>query len=177
MKKLLTAALPLLFVLSAAAFEENIVFAESFRKEKSLYKTGPEVVNGRNLAVTEDGVLCGRSHAAPILRIDPKKWDGADGAISFCLTPVDWESGQHDKEIVFFYTLLKNHGKKELGFKAGDTTMLLKMRRTNPKAREQLILQGQDGKMDAHRAYCVISNDSKFSFKPGKTTWIAFIWK
>ena len=177
MKKLLTAALPLLFVLSAAAFEENIVFAESFRKDKSLYKTGPEVVNGRNLAVTEDGVLCGRSHAAPILRIDPKKWDGADGAISFCLTPVDWESGQHDKEIVFFYTLLKNHGKKELGFKAGDTTMLLKMRRTNPKAREQLILQGQDGKMDAHRAYCVISNDSKFSFKPGKTTWIAFIWK
>ena len=76
MKKILTAVLPLLFVLSAAAFEENIVFAESFRKDKSLYKTGREVLNGRSLAVTEDGVLCGRGHAAPVLGIDPKKWEG-----------------------------------------------------------------------------------------------------
>ena len=30
---------------------------------------------------------------------------------------------------------------------------------------------------DAQFRYCAISDDSKFSFKPGKTTWIAFIWK
>lgn len=177
MKNFLTAVLLLCSVLSVSAIEDRIVFAESFRKDKSLYKTGPDVLNGRRLAVTEDGVLCGKDNPAPILRIDPKKWDGSDGAISFCLTPVDWSSGRHDKEIMFCYTLLKNHGRKDKGFLAGDTTMLLKMRRTNPKMREQLILQGQDGKMTDHRAYCAISDDSKFSFKPGKTTWIAFIWK
>lgn len=171
----------LLFCMSTAMFaipiEERIVFADSFRKNKFLYKPDKVILNGTRLVVTEDGVLCGTGHAAPILRLDPSAWDGSEGAISFCITPVDWQNGSHDKEFTLFFTMLKNHNQPEKGFKVGDTTLLLKMKRSNTAQPEQIILQGQNGLMDKHRAYVVMTTDKQFTFKPGKTTWVAVIWK
>ena len=162
--------------LGAVPIEERIVFHDSFCKGKMHYKTHPWVLNGKSLDLSEDGVVCGRGHVSPLVRIDPKAWDCREGAIAFAVTPTDWSSPGHDKEFTLLYSVLKNHGKPDAGFNPGDVLSINKLKR-NPAGVEVLSLQGQNGAMTKHRAVVINVSEKNYKFEQGRTTRFAMIWK
>ena len=161
----------------AEPVERRVVHFDPLRKNGESVKPSPFYSNGRSLTYTEEGLLCGKGHTAPMLNIPAKTWDWAEGAVAFTLTPIDFESASMKKEFVLMSTRLVNHNKPELGFKTGDTCMLLRMRRPDLSKPEQLILQGQNGRMDEHRAYIAIANSARGFFVRGKPARIAVLWR
>ena len=161
----------------AEPVERRVVHFDPLRKNGESVKPSPFYGNGRSLTYTEEGLLCGKGHTAPMLNIPAKTWDWAEGAVAFTLTPIDFESASMKKEFVLMSTRLVNHNKPELGFKTGDTCMLLRMRRPDLSKPEQLILQGQNGRMDEHRAYIAIANSARGFFVRGKPARIAVLWR
>ena len=166
-----------LFSVSAEPVEQRVVLFDTLRKSGKTAGASPFYTNARSLKYTADGLLCGKGHAAPILKIPAEVWDWSEGAVSFTLTPIDFESASMKKESVLMSTRLVNHNKPELGFKSGDTCMLLRMRRENLAKPEQLILQGQNGRMSDHRAYIAIANSAKGFFVKGEPARIAVLWR
>ncbi|MBQ7206483.1 MAG: hypothetical protein IJS01_01665 [Lentisphaeria bacterium] len=172
--------LPLVIFAASAAWagsiEERVVFYDSFCKGKMHYQTHPWVLNRKSLDVSEDGVVCGRGHVSPVIRVDPKVWDCKEGAIAFAITPTDWSSPGHDKEFTLLYSVLKNHGKTAAGFNPGDVLSINKLKR-NAAGVESISFQGQNGAMTKHRAVIINVAEKNYKFEQGKTTRFALIWK
>ena len=166
-----------LFSASAEPVEQRVLLFDSLRKSGTQVQPSPFYSNGRSLKYTENGLLCGKGHTAPVLKIPAQTWDWAEGALAFTLTPIDFESASMKSEFVLMNTHLMNHNKPKLGFKSGDTCMLLRMRRSDLSKSEQLILQGQNGRMDDHRAYIAIANSRKGFFVKNQPARIAVLWQ
>ena len=166
-----------LFSAFAEPVEQRILHFDSMRKGETPAAPSPFYGNGPSLKFTENGLLCGKGHAAPTLKIPAKTWDWSEGAIAFTLTPIDFESASMKSEFVLMNSHLVNHNKPELGFRSGDTCMLLRMRRSDLTKPEVLMLQGQNGRMDDHRAYIAIANSPKGFFVKNQPARIALLWQ
>jgi|GEM_PF-856612 len=161
----------------AEPVEQRVVLIDPLRKSKAEAKPSPFYSNSKSLTFTDDGLLCGKGHAAPRLKIPVKIWDWSEGAIAFTLTPIDFESISMKKEFVLMSSRLVNHNKPEKGFKTGDTCMLLRMQRPDLTKPEVLMLQGQNGRMTDHRAYIAIASSRKGFFIKNKPVRIAVVWR
>lgn len=95
----------------AEPIEERVIFSANFCKTHANYPKIPAVTNFGKLQLTEDGLLFGEGYAAPEIKLDSTVWDGQAGAISFSITPDNWDS-DFDQTIVFLRTVLKNPKKK-----------------------------------------------------------------
>ena len=156
---------------------QRVVLFDSMRKEGTSAKPSPFYGNGSSLKFTENGLLCGKGHAAPVLKIPAKTWDWADGAVAFTLTPIDFDSASLVKEFVLLNSHLLNHNKPERGFRSGDTCMLLRPPRPDPGKQEVLMLQGQNGKMTERRAYIATARSRTGFFVKNQPARIALIWQ
>ncbi|MBE6392552.1 MAG: hypothetical protein E7044_00625 [Lentisphaerae bacterium] len=157
--------------------EQRIILFDSLRKSKTQNKQSAFYDNKSLLVYTDNGLLCGKGYTAPILKIPAERWDWSEGAIAFTLTPIDFESASMKKEFVLMSSRLVNHNKPKLGFKTGDTCMLLRMQRQDLSKPEVMMLQGQNGRMSDHRAYIAIANSSKGFFVKNKPARIAVVWR
>jgi len=181
MEKTLVKFTLLLSMLACIAYaqpvEQRIVLQDSLHKSKILTKPSPYYANGNKLVYTDDGLLCGKGYAAPMLTIPAEKFDWTAGAISFTLTPIDFDSFPLDKPFVMLFTQFKNHNKPDQGFKTGDTCMLLRLQKAATATSECVMLQGQNGQMSDHRTPIAIANLKESFLKKGSPTRITVIWQ
>ena len=161
----------------AEPIEQRVVLFDSLIKGGKKIKASQFYKNNSSLVYTDKGLLCGKGYAAPAVKVPAQVWDWSEGAIAFTVNPIDFESASMKKDFVLMNSFLKNHNKPQLGFKTGDTCMLIRTSRPDLTKPEKLIFQGQNGRQEERRAYIAIANSEKGFFVKNQPTRIAIIWR